>query len=197
MPWTFTDTWEWIGFFLAVIGFPIGVVAFLMAVQPFVKMIWGRPKIFIAFDDKVLNGVKVLQCSFMNVPITRGILNRLRIRRDTAEGLFALFDIKNAATGEEVFSALAYIYSQEGEATQRIDLPASWMPARIAIMMIAEDGTVHPAYLPHSKEADEKALGTGLYNVHVTVEVAESKTEARAAIVIQSEEPYAYWVNSS
>lgn len=95
--------WDWLGIGLGVVG----VVAFIMAVQPFTQAIFGRPKILVRFNtkDDIPRHI-ALQCGVVNVPVIKGILNVLQVDRQTAEELWAPFDIIESHQGTKVFGAV-------------------------------------------------------------------------------------------
>ena len=66
MPWDFTETWQWVAFFLAVFG-PLGV---MMAVQTFLQMWFGGPKLSVQFNEHNLEGARLLQATIYNPPIS-------------------------------------------------------------------------------------------------------------------------------
>ncbi len=75
------DFWEW----FTLIGGIVGGVAFLMAVQPFLEFIWGRPKIQIEFEARDKGSVRYLDILLTNVPVGNPILKFLGVSRRTAE----------------------------------------------------------------------------------------------------------------
>ncbi len=117
----------------------LGGVAFLMAIQPFIQMWCGRPKINIGFSTRdVIEGGTCMTCIIWNEPITRGILSFLRIHRDTAEDVLAFFFIKERDSGQIIFSPseAILIKTQAGFRAERISLPASFFPASFIIALV-------------------------------------------------------------
>ena len=189
---SFPAQWEWVALI-------IGGVAFLMAVQPFLQMIYGRPRIVIILGNpKVINGSTMLECHIFNRPITKRILNALCITRHTATGLIALFHIEESRTGDRVYEEWPHLYSQAGDATQRVDLPVGYVPARFAVVTIDEaTGKVYAGLVGPTKRQDVEALADGLYEVTISVEVGGKVVRnMKKNLTVQTKCPYAYWVSS-
>lgn len=106
----------------------VGVVAFLMAVQPFIQMLWGRPKIQVAFIKTQLAGVWSLECRIYNRPITNKVGKWLRMRRDTADDIWASFSVKEKGSGTivvpDAFPSLLR-RGVPGEFSRHVSLPAT------------------------------------------------------------------------
>lgn len=189
---TFPAQWEWVALI-------IGGLAFLMAVQPFLQAIYGRPKIVVYMPEpRKLDSSAVLGCHVVNYPIAGGILGTLCVTRNTAKGLIVLFDIKEKRTASKVYEEWPSLASQVGEPTQRIDLPAGYVPARFGVVTINEgNGIVYPGLVPPGKQKGTQVLADGLYVVDVSVEVGGKVVRRmKKDLVVQTKSPYAYWVNS-
>ena len=114
-------SWQWI---FAIIG----VGAFLMAIQPFTQVIWGRPKIEVDFSARDSGNSRFLDILIFNRPIQNWFLKTIKVRRDKAEDVFVKCCIKNIQTGqvytEKMFpkiynlSAEGYSISLPGTTTQ-------------------------------------------------------------------------------
>ena len=188
---TFPAQWEWVALI-------IGAVAFTMAFPPFLQMLFGRPRIVLFTSDKVIDGGQILQCAIVNLPIRNRLLDFLRITRNSAQGLIALFDIRESRTQNKVYDALPYLYSQAGREAQRVDLPAGHVLARFPVVSIDEtNGFVYAGLVLPSKRTKTKPLADGVYIVNVRVELG-GKTVAsmEKKLTVQTQNPYAYWVSS-
>ena len=69
--------WDWVG----VIGFAIGCVAFLMAVQPFIQVFWGAPKIEFEFVRHSVGDLSRLDVFVYNREVKSRILKFFRVER--------------------------------------------------------------------------------------------------------------------
>ena len=163
-----------------------------MAFQPFIQMIWGRPEIVALIKSRTFEDTTILECAIVNYPITKGLLNKLYITRNTAIGLIALFDIKDSLTGNEVYGELPLLRSQAGEATQRIDLPPGYVPARFTIATIDEaDGKVYPGFVKPSKRQGSQVLNVGLYTVSIKVDIGgKTILDTKKILKVETTSPY-------
>lgn len=172
----------------------IGIIALVMAVQPFVHMIWGRPKVTVDVNVQEMDGARVLQCRIFNYPIVRGILKLLCVRRMAAEDIVASFSIEECASGRVVFpGAVPYITTYTGTKSQRVGLPASPFPARFGIVIVMYDtGEVKPF-----GEDTTTLLAPGKYCARIDITVEGKPIVEEQEFVVCETRPFAYWTADS
>ncbi|MHB8085378.1 MAG: hypothetical protein ACYDHZ_06110 [Dehalococcoidia bacterium] len=158
-----------------------------MAVQPFVQMIWGKPKIKIAFSVQELDGARCLRCDIYNLPIKARILRVMSIRRMVAEDILANYEIYECGTDKLVFTgAVPHIVKYDGSESQRISLAGSFFPAKFGIAtVIYQEGQV--------KTFDkDQILAIGKYYAKVDI-VADNEPIRKSCIFfVTKEHPYFY-----
>ena len=180
--------WDWAGIVMGAIG----VVAFVMAVQPFVQMIWGAPKIVVAFGEDTVGEIKMLHCHIANFPVKGKLLRFLKVRRSVAEDVWAPFEILEHQTGEKVFDAVPVINTFTGTAAQRVTLPSSTVGGTFGVANITVQGQVY-AGLERTTE-----LAVGLCDLSMRVDIeGDPKRKYKHSFVVQQKESYAYWVSSA
>jgi hypothetical protein len=118
------STWEW---FFAIIG----SVAFLMAIQPFIQYLFGRPKLIIVFEVIDISEGQILNCLLQNEPIHNILLQKLGVYRTAIDDLVVQFSILDCKTQRKISNAvIPKIKTKPYVAeTQRIQLPSSKYPA--------------------------------------------------------------------
>lgn len=164
-----------------------GVIALIMAVQPFIQMICGKPKIKIDFSIQELPGSRCLRCDIYNELITAKILKAMSIRRMVAEDILANYEIYEWGTDKLVFTgAVPHIVKYDGSESQRISLAGSFMPAKFGIVTVLyQDGQVKTFDKNH-------ILGIGKYYAKIYL-VADNEPITKTVIFfVTKEHPYFY-----
>ncbi len=190
---TFPAQWEWVALIL-------GGVALLMAVQPFLQMIWGSPKIIVGFGSTSIDHTEYFDCKIWNGPITSRILNFLRVRRDTAPDITASFTIEDKGSRRVVFrtSHLVEIKTQTNVTAERVPLPPSFFPASFAIVLVSKgDDQVRVYDKPIDEGTELQVLPIGDYTVRVELGISGEVRKIQRHLTVQKNYPFAYWdVNS-
>jgi len=91
---------------VVIAGLIVGGIAFLMAVQPVLQAIFGRPKVGLRFGVEDMAQGRVLECELCSPPITSGLLRRLCIRRTVAEDIMALFRVDEVGSNKVIVPGL-------------------------------------------------------------------------------------------
>jgi len=180
------ESWQWI---FAVIG----LVAFLMAIQPFTQFIWGRPKIEIWFEARDINSLRVLDIFLRNPPIRNRLLIILGVRRMVAEDIGVTFNIKDVRTGNIIrkLDVASLRTAREGNKCQ-ISLPSSLVPAVISLVQASNDGITKLRYLGNEKE-DWVKLNPGKYELELTVHCSESTIKKNKIFSVGSQPYDLFW----
>ena len=114
-----------------------------MSIQPFLQIWFGRPKIRIGFCSYNIpdNGIEFV-CEIYNEPITKGILNFLRIYRDVAQDAIPFFTVSPKNTGIPFYFSpnTISIKSRFGDRAERVTLPASIFPSTFVIAKMDNKG---------------------------------------------------------
>jgi hypothetical protein len=180
--------WDWLSIALGTVG----VVAFVMAIQPFIQMMWGAPKLSSEISQYPRDGRYILQFTIWNNPITRGMLRRIGIRRSTAEDVWVSFQILEEPHGLQVFSAMPLINTANGLAAQRVSLPASAIGGHFGIAVTDAKGNVFPGLVPGATEP----LRVGSYRVKVDIYLeGRNPTHIEARFIVQDRPPHVYLTN--
>ena len=160
-----------------------------MAVQPFVKMIWGNPKMSFAFHVEDMEKQCYYGCEIHNMPITNKLLRKLGVRRDLAQDVTAAFEIQERGTGRVICPLTpALIKTQEGVGAWRVSLPASIFPATFAIVFVDKaDSEVRVM------REDKVLLALGTYTARVQVVSGEDRHVGRCDFIVDNKHPFVYW----
>jgi len=179
------DFWEW---FTLVTGI-MGGVAFLMAIQPFLHTIWGRPRISFIFHVEDMEKQCYYGCEIHNDPIKNKLLRKLGIRRDLAQDVAATFEIREKGTNKLICPRTpALIKTSQGVGGFRVSLPASFFPATFAIVFIDKaNKTVQ------IMRDDKIVMTMGDYTATIQVVVGEDRFVGKCNFVIDSKHPFVYW----
>jgi hypothetical protein len=176
-------SWQWI---FAIIG----LVAFLMAVQPFTQFMWGRPKIEIEFGARDKDKSRFLDILLLNRPIKSRFLKSIRVRRDKAEDVFLVCEIENCET-QQMYAEkmIPKISTVEGESL-RVALPGSTTPATITLIGSFDNG--------ETSIADKnKTLVPGKYYLEITVHCAEIIIKKHARFSVGTKPYELCWIVNS
>jgi len=177
--------WEW----FELIGGFIGFVAFLMAVQPFTEAIWGNPCIEITPNQFVSNGKKILCFDLSNKFISKGILQKLRIWRRTAEGLCVDFYIYDS-NGKPIIEEIGAELEMSGLKQRQISLPASITWATVIFAETSPDGSSFVSTIP-----DLTSIFTGSYKVLIAVRYESKLIRHQYLFTIGDKPDGTCWVN--
>lgn len=181
--------WEW---FTRIIGI-IGVVAFLLAVQQFIKMWLRTPKIIIDFGEYSDGALFFLRCEIYNEPITSRFWRFCRISRQNADGIVAFYELE-AGSGQLLFrSNSTQIKIMAGVTAERATLPPSIFPATFPIVVV-NNGQV---LIKDDRESNGQILQYGRYKVKVTISYELKVFKDERNFIVQHKHPFAYWdINS-
>ena len=108
-----------------------------MAIQPFVQVVWGRPKVRVEASEGQVKGVPYLQFEMFNEPIEKGPLSWLHVERDTAKEIWANIEILEDGTNRLISSMLLVDLGRGGTGepkAQRIPLPPSAFGAKAMVV---------------------------------------------------------------
>ncbi|MDP6453888.1 MAG: hypothetical protein QF898_11305, partial [SAR202 cluster bacterium] len=125
-----------------------------------------------------------------NPPIENKLLKRLKIRRSTVEDAMATFSIYRGDTDQGVFLATPHIERYDGNASQRVNIPASGIPSWFGIAVVV-DGVVKPGFDIHIGDV----LSPGMYRVEVHILAAENEYKWEHRFIVQPHQPFVYWAN--
>jgi hypothetical protein len=183
--------WEW---FTLITG-SIGMVAFLMATQPFTQAIWGRPKIFIDFGTNNMKDCDYFQCNIWNTPITKGILNFIRVRRDDAKDVIAFFSIEEKGSNRVIFQTptAVKIKTQSEQLVERASLPSSLFPISFAIIAVPKNSDKVLILHDSMDDINRQLLHQGVYTVKVKVNIEGREYKKQHDLTVQNIYPFACW----
>jgi hypothetical protein len=178
----FPAQWSWVALI-------IGVLAFLVAILPFIRMMWGGPKILLHFRIEDMENNCYYSCEIHNIPIRNRLLKALGVRRETAQDVTAAFEIEERGTGKTICPITqALIKTQTRVGAERILLPASFFPALFAIVFI-EKGKSEVRVM----REDKLILPIGNYTAKVRVFAGEDKYISKCNFVVDNKHPFVLW----
>lgn len=163
--------------------------ALLIAVISLLQMIWRAPKIVIAFETDDREDFLYLSCWFWNIPIYKGLLNILRVRREQAPDVTAEFEIREQETRKVICPLTPVkIRIQRGVMAERISLPASFTPAMFAIVGVARNSQEVRVY-----KEQKQILPLGAYTARVKLLVGPKLLRAEHNFTVEDRFPFARW----
>lgn len=184
----FPGQWEWVALIL-------GGVSFLMAVSPFIQMIWGKPKLTLKFHRRTGNiGYISLECYVYNLPIRNKLLTWLGVRRENTSGIIALFELREALSGEVVRDFhVTEIRTPAGEVSDSTSTPASLLGLGISLVLFDKAAGQAKVGMPH----ELRELPQGTYEAHLIICEGDRFHRATRRLIVTNTEPYVYWEVSS
>ena len=169
----------------------LGTIGFLMAIQPFTQVIFGRPKVRAHLFAGTFEELQVIECLLANDPTMSWFPRWLRVHRDVAEDVHASFHIQPHNKEDALFTEIPMINTFDGVTAQRVRLPASVLPSKFMIVFTGENGQVFAV----NNNKQTVSSPTGLYDVNVEINVDGVKKTFSKQIVVQDSNPYAYLVD--
>ncbi len=176
-------TWEWVGILLAIIGI-------LMAVQPFLQMIYGQPKLSIRPSVVMEKETAAIGLHVSNPPITEWWLSLLGVTKQTAEGVVISYMIDELESGKSILPVtFSHTYTGAGNPAKRVDIAASDYASFIPIGAVNK-GKV---YLDKGGGSELQLLAIGKYKVIVIIVYGSKKELAYKHLIVSENTPYASW----
>lgn len=184
--WQWIVEWQWI-------ALPLGVLAVILALPPFLQMFWGRAKINIKFDsleDKEAK-VSLLVSRISNPPISNPIARFLHIHRETVEEFKPIFRITRVDNGEVIVQCVeASLFDEDGAFyTTSPSLPASVASpfmCRIAARN-KESGVTNVVPQGSDRSGPVRKIPVGEYIVQIKIVAAERTTRAKRKLVVRQD----------
>ncbi|MBN2186296.1 MAG: hypothetical protein JW732_02460 [Dehalococcoidia bacterium] len=163
-----------------------------MAVPSLLQMKYGKHKIVIEFDCDEIDGKYYLSCLFYNEPIIKGPLKFFGVRREAVQDIVAAFEIYEQGTGKlNCPRTDVKIRTQQHMLLERASLPASLIPARIAIACYGRDMNIVRVF-----KTPEQILPVGGYVAKVELIAGDHLEKAEKGVIVRDNYPFAKWVNS-
>lgn len=184
----FPSQWEWV-------ALALGGVSFLMAVQPFIQAVWGRPDIRVGEGTREFDEWHLLELQILNMPIRGRLLRFFRVRRDTARSVWMSLDIRSHGSQALVHGIVAEWVERGSDRNprQKVDIPPDFVPFSVPV------ATMHPHGLVTAGTPSEEpsvTLAAGLYDLEIALSAeGRRRSPTMRRFVVQGEKPFAYWVS--
>ena len=147
--------WDWLGIALG----GIGVVAFIMAVQPFIQMFAGKPRLDFDFAETFRSGRRCLFVFVSNPPISNKWAIKMGLHRMNLPELGLMIAIKNQKTGEMFESEASFHQLGDEDRLSRITLEPSVFPATFDIV-VQDESPQQAIIITDPKNVKTIAMGT-------------------------------------
>jgi hypothetical protein len=180
-----SESWQW---FFAIIG----MVAFLMAVQPVTQVILGRAKPVFGFRVANMNKNETLICDIWNNPIRSWFLKALAIRRNQIENISAQFEIFSGDRDDMIKignTVIPVVFKRQENITEQINLSASITPISFPIVTFNEDISPN-AFIVDSPVQTRCLSPQNDYSVKVTIAYEDKTKSALQKFTIISSLPH-------
>ena len=195
MDFFWPDIPMWLQWLIALISF----VAFFMAIQPFLQMIYGKPDIHVKFagppttEYKDLNSVGC--CYISNKPIKDGWLYKLGISRQTAEDVIVYFSVTEIDSGRIIMpNVFPRIWIDGDTRRKRATLPASNYSSLFGVF----DEKAGKIYVDKQDAAGKENLITpGKYSVLIGISYGAEARSFKRNFIVRETEPYGFWEQES
>ncbi len=185
------EWWDWIG----VGGFAIGVVAFLMAVQPFVQYCFGQPKLKVLFNVMENEDGRILHCELFNPQVSR-VLRKMGIRRDPIQGLSVSASIVDLRTHKTmVREDFATLLDPEAEKRSVMDITAPEAVVLIWVAMVRKSD--EKALTALRMDEGQIELPPSEYLCHLIIKSASVDEELCRKFMVGTQPHELYWERTS
>lgn len=155
------------------------------------QMFWGRPRITLDYMVSETQNTRILTCQINNLPITKGFLYKIGVRTETAESIYAGFVIHEYGNERVVFTgAIPPIISWTTEQSERVNLPASHIPAVFGVIGVNYQSNI---ISPYDKDT-QIILAPGKYNARIVVYMGGGRIHGDHNFVVTENHPFAYWL---
>jgi hypothetical protein len=128
--------WEWFFAIIGLVGFIIGLVAFLMAAPYFLQLLFGQPQIGLVFsyDDSESEG-RLIRIHLMNPPIKNRLLKAFRVSRLPAQSVCLSITVINNLTRQVIADSFTTeIDTFQSSKSIRAVLPPSILLANVSLV---------------------------------------------------------------
>ena len=181
--------WDWASIVLS----PVAVVAFLMAIQPFLQLWFGGARLSIAFEKSDIGGHKVLEVRVYNKPISNRLGRFLRLRRESADDVCAIVSVREHGTNKTIVSPtspLLVVRGHKEESGHHVCIPASLMVHAACLILRPSDNGL--SLLEDLENHVSQLVELGEYDVTFTAINGAIVRQARNTIVIHASGDF-YW----
>ena len=183
--------WDWAGIIMG----GIGVVAFALAIQPFMQFCFGHPKLKVEFktvDDK--KG-RLLYCG-LSSPEVPGILRKIGIRRDAIQGLSVSASIVDSRTKKTmVHVKFAALIDAEGKHLNVVNVVSSESMVMVWVAAVPNGGESVLTAL--RVREGEIGLPPSEYICELSINSASVNRELSQKFMVGSLQHDLYWEESS
>ena len=188
----FVGVWEWFNpSRMDILNLVLALGGIALGMPSTIQMFCGKPKIILGVGKREAAELTTLIGEIFNYPHSSKFLNKLGVRTEPAQDVWANFKIVEHGTRRQVFTPplLPSIYTYAGPESQRAVIPASAVPGVFRIAVIDKEKKKVFAY------ESEQELLPGLYIVAITVGVGTDEYVMERNIQILNTYPYAAWVS--
>lgn len=183
--------WDWVGIIMGVIG----VVAFVMALQPFLQFCFGRPKLKVEFNTLDDEPGRLLYCGLSSPEVSR-VLRKMGIRRDAIQGLTVLASIVDARTKKMMKrETFARLIDPEAKNRNVVDIVSSESMVMVWVAAMKKGDTRVLAVL--RGDEDEIKLPPSEYLCNLSIKSASVNREVGQKFMVGSQQHELYWEGSS
>ncbi len=159
-----------------------------MAVPSLLQMIFGAPRIILSFGNVDMEDSCYLSCIIHNEPIDKGLLKILGVRREQAQDVTAMFEIQEQGTNKIICPPTSVkIRIQQDVLAERISLPASFFPARFAILGVDKRNNEIRVY-----KEQKQLLSLGAYTAKVAVLVGPKGYAEQCNFTVEDKYPFVH-----
>ena len=145
---------DW-GITLGAFGVAIGLPALVMAVPPFIQMVFGRPDLEVGYENFTGSDAKQLMVTLKNKTISGKHLRQIKVERETGD-VMAHFHIRDAGTHKFVASDVSgYLHSA---ATREFGLVLRAMPGHSLGFPVVQFQNGRATVMDARKLMDERPL---------------------------------------
>jgi hypothetical protein len=175
---------------LAIAGIGLAVVALVVAVPPFIQMLWGRPRISVRFTESMEGAGQCLLCVIHSYPVAKS-LEAIGVKRDSTR-VFVSFDIRKHGTKEIFASAfrarLIDIFSGDAGLSALLQPP---LPVTFTVVSHTDGGAHAQSFAP--SEGVTCALPPGEYLAEISVAWGTTVTKYSRSFTIGSMKETSHW----
>ncbi|MFC2058892.1 hypothetical protein ACFLTS_04530 [Chloroflexota bacterium] len=169
---------------MAIAGVILGSIALVGTMITFAHIFAGRPNLTMEFNTQVLKRGSVMLCELYNLPTRNKLLRFIGVQKRPIEDVAIALTIANGK--EIIHREVPDIISRTGVPdSQRVQLPPSTFPAKVAIANVLE-GKI-------SIFSNNIILKPNIYHVVVVASSEGQKVRATSNLNVSGTPPYAKW----
>ena len=188
-----TPIWQWVGLIVAILALVIAIIA----LQPLVQVIWGRPRFNTRFEHDQEGLIRFLIVHLENLPIRSRFLKLLGIRRQPIHSVTANYQLKEVGSGIIVIPIRQLLINTDDTTdtlgTMRIELPATYGVAAAAMFVLWNEDEKGVQLAPSRVGEEGQIIKPGYYEAIFNFNIDGEPTLMSRRFRVGEEREMLFW----